>query len=60
MTHLIFADDLTVSVVEPKTQAYLKEAFDKFSVSTGLEANKDKSQIVMGGCNEQLRRQILE
>ncbi|KAJ8430051.1 hypothetical protein Cgig2_025760 [Carnegiea gigantea] len=38
---------------EPKTLAYIKEAFDQFSVSIGLEANKDKSQIVMGGCYQE-------
>ena len=61
MTHLIFADDLIVfSAAETRTLAYLMEAFDKFSNSTGLEANKGKSQIVMRGCNDQQRRQILE
>ena len=53
MTHLIFADDLIVlNAAEPKTIATLKEAFDKFSISIGLEVNKDKSQIVMDGCHE--------
>ena len=61
MAHLIFADDLIVfSVAESRTLSYLKEAFDMFSYSTGLEANIEKSQIVMGGCNDHQRRQILE
>jgi len=61
MAHLIFADDLIVfSAAEPKTLAAIKEAFEMFSISTGLEANIDKSQIVMGGCHEQLRKQVLE
>ena len=51
MIHLIFADDLIVfSGADPKIVKYLLEAFDKFSKSTGLEANKYKSQIVLGGC----------
>ena len=48
MTHLIIADDLIVfSAAESKTLSYLMEAFDKFSKCTGLEANKEKSQIVL-------------
>ena len=54
MNHLIFANDLIVfSVADARTVSYLKEAFDKFSSSTGLVANRAKSHIVMGGCNDQ-------
>jgi len=61
MTHLIFTDDLIVySAAEANTIASLKKAFDRFSESTGLVANNEKSKIVMGGCHDQLKKQILE
>ena len=61
LTHLIFVDDLIVfSAADGKTLSYLKEAINKFSSSIGLMANKAKSQIVMGGCNDQQREQILQ
>ena len=51
MIHLMFADDLVVfSAADPRTVQLIEEAFGKFSRSTGLEANKSKSQVVMGGC----------
>ena len=49
MVHLMFVDDLIVfSAAEPVTVKHLMKAFEKFSKSTRLEANKHKSQIVMG------------
>jgi len=47
LIHLLFADDLIMfSVVDPITVQLI---IGKFSRSTGLEANKSKSQVVMGG-----------
>jgi len=58
MVHLMFADDLIVfSAAEKNTIQHLLNAFAKFSRSIGLEANKHKSQVVVGGCTE---RQILQ
>ena len=49
----MFADDLIVfSAADKNTIQHLIEAFDKFLRSTGLEANKDKCEIVLGGCKE--------
>jgi len=60
LNHLIFTDDLIVfSAADPRTIYYLMEAFDKFSKSTGLEANKDKSQIVLGDVKNNIRSRLL-
>ena len=49
MTHLMFADDLiVVNAADANTIQYLREPFGRFSKSTGLEANKAESQVVMG------------
>ena len=34
------------------------QVFTKFTNSTGLEANKEKSQLLMGGCNTTTQQQI--
>ncbi|KAJ8421588.1 hypothetical protein Cgig2_007488 [Carnegiea gigantea] len=59
MVHLIFADDLIVfSAAEENTIQHLLNAFAKFSRSTGLEDNKHKSQVMVGGCTERQAQQI--
>jgi len=59
LTHLIFADDLMLfNVADPTSVNLLMEAFVKFTNSTGLEANREKSQWVMGGCNTTTQQQI--
>ena len=37
-----------MSVAKKNRIQHLLNAFDKFSGSTGLDANKDKSQVVVG------------
>jgi len=50
LMHLMYADDLIVlSTIDPRTVKIIMEAFGKFSNSTGLAANKAKSQVVLGG-----------
>ena len=47
----MFADDLVLFCKADKISVEcLMQAFHKFSQSSGLEANKDKSQIMLTGC----------
>jgi len=56
LTHLMFADDLILfSKADPTTLNYLKEALEKFHMSAGLRINAHKSQIIFGGCPEELQ-----
>ena len=60
LVHLMFVDDLIVfSAIDPRTVKYLVDSFRKFSKGTGLVANKDKSQIVIGGYKKEHRQLIL-
>ena len=57
----MFTDDFILfSRADPTTLNYLKEALDKFHMSTGLRANMRKSQIIFGGCCEELQAQSIE
>ena len=59
LMHLMFANDFIVfSLTEPKTVQHIMEAFRKFSQSTGLEANKAKSQVMVVGCREDQKQRI--
>ena len=61
LNHLMFADDLILfSKADPITLVYLKEALDKFHMTAGLRANAHKSQIVFGGCSEELQTHCIE
>ena len=54
MVHLMFADDLIIFCgSEFDSIRNLIDAFAKFTACTGLTANKDKSQVVIGGCNQE-------
>ena len=60
ITHLMFADDLILfGKAHVPTIHIITEALDKFSQSTGLEANIHKSQIFIGGCSSTLHNQCL-
>jgi len=51
---LMYVDNLIVfSAANPRTVKIIMEAFGKFSNSTGLVANKTKSQVVLAGCSEE-------
>jgi len=60
MVHLMFANDLIVcSATKITLVQRLMTAFHRFSQSSGLIANREKSQRVMGGCNHRQRQSIL-
>ncbi|XP_059306207.1 uncharacterized protein LOC132057598 [Lycium ferocissimum] len=58
--HICFADDLLILC---KADVYsiklLQEAFHRFSLASGLQANTDKSSIYMFGVNDSLKLEIL-
>lgn len=55
LTHLMFADDLmTFSKAEVSTLSQILNILDWFHKTAGLQANMSKSQMVIGGCNEEL------
>ncbi|CAH9093867.1 unnamed protein product [Cuscuta europaea] len=61
ITHLSFADDLLFfSKGTKKSVAAILNTFEKFSQSSGLEANLDKSEIYFGGLSEVKKRDITE
>ena len=54
LTHLLFTDDLIIFCkTRPTSLKIMTEAFQAFTICTGLKANLAKSQIVFGGdCNQ--------
>jgi len=60
LTHLMFADDLILFCkVDAPTIHIIKSALTVFSQCAGLEANLQKSQLVLGGCSPMLHTQCL-
>lgn len=54
LAHLMFADDLILFCkANMQSVNILMEAFEEFSLTSGMEANPHKSQIMIGGCNEE-------
>ncbi|KAL6552332.1 hypothetical protein OROHE_007696 [Orobanche hederae] len=61
ITHLVFADDLLFfSNGTPEAVYTLLDLFEQFSSSSGLTANKQKSEIYFSGVNLARRSEILE
>ena len=61
IVQLMFADDLVLFCKADKSSVEgLIQAFHKFSHSSGLDANKAKSQVMLGGCGENTRKIILD
>ena len=53
MVHLMFTDaQIVFSAADIKTVQHLYESFHKFSRSTGLMVNIEKSKMVIGGSTE--------
>ncbi|XP_060183587.1 uncharacterized protein LOC132613540 [Lycium barbarum] len=58
--HICFANDLLMFCkAELNSIKLLQEAFLRFSVVSGLQANTEKSSIYMSGVNDQLKQEIL-
>lgn len=50
LTHLAFVDDLLIFARgDPDSMKVVKDCPDKFTVTSGLKINKNKSNIFMGG-----------
>ncbi|GLT27312.1 hypothetical protein SLA2020_023190 [Shorea laevis] len=61
LTHLIFADDIMLFCkADEESPALMMDKFDEFSRVSGLEINKQKSQIFFGGVRETIRHHILQ
>jgi len=51
LTHLLFADDVLIFCkAHDRTLQAVKQALDVFHATTGLQANSDKTKIILGGC----------
>ena len=60
ITHLMFADDLIIFCkADPKSLQLVFQTLQRFHESAGLKTNLQKSQIVFGGCLQELQRQCL-
>jgi len=61
LTHLKFADNLSMfGKVDPISIKHIKDALLSFSECAGLQANLNKSQMVLGGCSYDLQMQCLQ
>lgn len=61
LTHLMFADDLLLfSRADKISLKLLLDAFYKFSASSGLKANLDKSSIYLCGVNDDFRSYVTD
>ena len=60
LIHLMFADDLMLfSAIDVRFVKCIMDAFSEFSATTGLTADYKKSTIVLRGCNQQTKAEIL-
>ena len=56
----MFADNLTLFCkADTHSVVSLMEAFKIFLRSSSMEANQAKSQVVMGGCSDMIKKQII-
>ena len=56
LSHLMFADDLLLfSKADVASLTHIKNALSKFAATAGLEANLQKSQLILGGCPPELQ-----
>jgi len=61
LTHLMFVDDLVLFYkADGPTIHITKSALTLFSRCARLEANLQKSQLVLGGCSQELHTQCLQ
>lgn len=61
ITHLIYVDDLLLfSKCDVKSIELLFDTFHEFSACSGLALNREKSQILFGGCPESLKNFVLD
>jgi len=61
LTHLMFADDLLLFCkADPATLQEIMNALHHFHEVTGLQVNMAKSQMVLGGCSENLKKKCTE
>lgn len=60
LTHLLFADDLLVFCAgDPTTIHQIIFALEKFHKIAGLSLNRQKSQIILGGCSQEVQDECL-
>ena len=60
LVHLMFVDGLILfCAADLKSVQWLMSAFQEFCMTTGLEANYNKSEIVIRGCKPHREQEIL-